>query len=747
MKTSLAACTFGVFLAASTIATAAASVDQQVVGPVGEKDKYIVSRRGGHLATVSPKGSRVTVVVDGVVGPRFDEIVETTWGAIDPRPWEGVDANLQPKGAQVTFSRSGNRYAYMARLGPEWVVMVDNKESFRIPAAGAVGAVSGIAGMAGNTDVRMEFTGLGGKHLLVAKSGLGGYELWVDGQKWPGTYASGGGGSEGTVDPIISPDGEHVAYVAQMSREKRSLVIDGKEAAYFGTRLQYTPDSKHLLCISESPKGHAVLLDGKPLFAARQILNVFVPPAGNRLIFALVHFNAEGTANEGSFLLVDGKPAEATLTKSGIGRVIFSPDGKHYAAICGELARRFVVIDGKKGQEYFNIVEKDVADLATGIRFSPDSSKVVYTAYSNGGRDQFVVMNEDESDAMTSPWFRFSPDGKRLAYGGGVGNQGQKGVLIVDGKPVPLPPEWFVESKTFTFSPDGSRYAFTAAGRGGKGVFVDGKNTEIVGDFTFSPDSKHLAILGGGGPGPEKKQGLFVDGQIVFEPASSYQRLTYCGFSPDSQHLCWEEREPAVGAKAAPGVYEIYTCVDGVPLAATRLVDPDSVQGASPDLRKFMNSGRSQGAFWQMPARWDFNPAGHLVSIAPDDDGMKRFTVTPPPDTNLDSMITEAKAGPARAAAKAAEEKKKATEAAAAKKAKVDADAAEAATKAKADADELAAKRKKDYDDAVAKRKADYDAAVAKRQADYTALLAKQKADREAALAKQAELLKQQQKK
>jgi hypothetical protein len=706
MKTAIFTLTlFALFCISGRVAPAATNVDQQVVGPAGERDKYIVSMRGAHLATVSPKGSRVTVVVDGVVGPRFDDIVEATWGAIDPRPWEGVDVNLQPRGAQVTFSKDGRRYAYVARLGQEWVVMVDNKESFRIPVAGIPG---------GNIDLRMEFSGSEGKHLLVATSGYPGYGLWVDGQKWPGTYTSGGGGSEGTVDPIISPDGEHIAYVAQISREKRALIVDGKEAPYFGTHLQYTPDSK-LLCINETPKGQAVLIDGKQLFAARQILNVYVPPVGNRLIFALVHFNAQGNANEGSFLLVDGKPVQATLTKAPyFNKVIFSPDGKRYAAVCGSAPNQFVVIDGKKGQEYFNIVDKDLGDLASGIRFSPDSSKVAYTAYANGGRDQFVVINEEESDAMGNPWFKFSSDGKHLVYGGVV-NQGQKGLLMVDGKSVPLPPGWIVSSPSFTFSPESGHYAFTATHAGDKAIFLDAKNTEIAGEFTFSPDGKHLAIKGGGGPGPEKKQGLFVDGQIVFEPNSSFQSVLYCGFSPDSQHLFWEQREPAVGAKAAPGLYERFICANGVAVPATRVVDPVSMPGVSPDLRRFMEFGRQDGTFWKTPAKWNVNEAGRLVFIAADDEGMKRFAVAPPADTSLDTMIAEAKAAPARAVAKAAEEKKKADEERAAKKAKADADAAEAAAKAKADYDEAVAKRKADYDAAVAKRKADYDAAVAAR--------------------------------
>jgi Tol biopolymer transport system component len=717
-------------------------VDQQVAGPAADKAKYVVSLRGGHLAMVAPKGSRVNVIVDGVAGPRFDDVVETG-GAIDWRPYADMDQNSDqmPRGGPVTFSKDGSRYAYLARLSQEWVLMVDNKESLRIPVAGAVGAVSGIAGMAGNHDIRIEFTGESGKHLLFAKSTYGGYELWVDGQKWPGFYQDAGNGWD-AISPLISPDGEHIAYVAQMTADardnKRVLIVDGKDAGYYAEHLQFTPDSKHLISVSQNPKGQAVLVDGKQFIAARQIVQVYVPPVGNRLITALYHFSKDGLSMEGMFLLVDGKPVEATLTTrdGSISKVIISPDGKHYAAICGKTGNLYVVIDGKKGQEYFNIVDKDVSTLAAGIRFSPDSSKVVYTAYASGGRDQFVIINEEESDAIGGPWFKFSPDGKRLAYGGVVNKGGQiTGVLMVDGKSVPLPPGWVVNSPTFTFSQESGHYAFAAgSGMYNKVVFLDGKNTEIAGEFIFSPDGRHLAIKGGGGPGPEKKQGLFVDGQIVFQPNSSYQDLVYCAFSPDSQHLFWEQREPAVGAKAAPGVQERFICVDGVPAPETRLVDPVSVATGG-ESRRFMDSGRNDGQYWQTPRRWHVNPPAKLVSLAPDDDGMKRFNVTPPPDTSLDTMIAEAIEAPKRAAAKAAEEKKKADEDKAAKKAKADKDAADAAAKAKADYDAQVAAQAKARADAQAKAKADYDARIAKQKADYDAAMAKRKADADAAAA------------
>ena len=68
-----------------------------------------------------------------------------------------------------------------------------------------------------------------------------GSTVLVDGQKMPGYFASGGGGTEGTIDPLITRDGEHFAYLAAMgthSGDKRALIVDGKEAIGFLVRVK-----------------------------------------------------------------------------------------------------------------------------------------------------------------------------------------------------------------------------------------------------------------------------------------------------------------------------------------------------------------------------------------------------------------------------------------------------------------------------------------------------------------------------
>jgi Tol biopolymer transport system component len=741
---------FALLNAAVATAFAQAKVDEQVVGPAVQDAKYVVSLRGAHLATVAPKGSRVNVIVDGVAGPRFDQIVEISNGAIDWRPYKDIDPNSdeRPQGGPVTFSKDGSRYAYLARLGQEWVIMVDNKESFRLPASGAVGAVAGIAGMAGNTDVRMEFTGESGKHLLFAKSGFSGYELWVDGRKWPGFYQD-----ADPLSPIISPDGEHIAYPAQMDADarnsKHALILDGKDTGYYGERPQFTPDSKHLICVSQNPKGgQAVLVDGKPVFAAEQIVGVYIAPVGNRLIFEAYSEGQSRLIVDGKPVMVNGKPVNLNGNSGARGnKVVFSPNGKRYAAICGQTPNAFVIVDGKKEQEYAGI--SSFGENAQTVAFSADSSKLAYIAQTQNaarGNGTFVVINGEESEGLglnTSFWF--SPDGKRIAYAGDIGSAGQqKAFLSIDGKSQPLDPKTQVQN--FTFSPDSSRYAFRSAAGGM--VFLDGKETGIVsagsqkpGDtgFQFSPDSKRFAVRGG--RPADGKNGLFVDNQLVFSPSSSYVNLQYQAFTPDSQHLLWVTQEPAIGAKAAPGNSEYVLYADGKPVARSdaALNTTNSSVGT-----KFIPYPTNS---WKMPRAWRANAAGQLNFIGVVDGDIKRHTITPAADASIASMIADIKAAEAKAItdAKAAKEKAEADKKAAAEaRAKAEADAA---AKAKADYDAQVAANAKARADAQSKAKADYDARVAKQKADYDAAMAKRKADYDAAVAARAEALKKQQQK
>src|SRR5258707_14073338 len=99
------------------VAAASPKVEEQVFGPVGQEVKYSISERGVHLASVARKGSRMNVIVDGVAGPKADEIFATVRAWIDPRNIDskhattasGRHATDQRSLEAVVFSKDGKR--------------------------------------------------------------------------------------------------------------------------------------------------------------------------------------------------------------------------------------------------------------------------------------------------------------------------------------------------------------------------------------------------------------------------------------------------------------------------------------------------------------------------------------------------------------------------------------------------------------------------------------------------------------
>ena len=701
---------FVVLLSISIVAGGQGKVEEQLAAPVAEA-KYVVSPRGARLAAVIGKRSRFVVIIDGVEGPKLDEIVTPYAAYVDPRPYlreerkYRVDAQRpsalgsQPPdatGKPVTFSRDGRRFAYVGRLGQEWVLMADGKEVLRVPVQGSA-ARGTIAGNQGTTAMHVEFTGDEGKHLMFAKSAtsadygfgtnFGAYELWVDGQKMPGVFASGTGGSpESVTDPVISRDGAHYAYAAWLEGKKRTVIVDGKDAGYAAEQLQFTSDGR-LVGLSIGEGERQVLVDGKPAFAADDIQTLYVAPQGNKILAIAASPDPSGGAI--GHLIVDGQKIESS---TGARTVVFSPNGRRYAAVCGKPGSEFVVTDGKKGQEYARVDPESVT-------FSADSQKVGYLAWVNP--KVFVVVNDEESDAFDGAVaFRFSPNGKRVAW---CGSQQGSFALYVDGKLVRRDPQLRLEK--FEFSPEGSRYAIS----GNDGIYLDGNATGLEGRFAFSPDGKHFVAFGSrrsgaaGAFAPPGQRGLFVDGHYVYGDPTSNVR--YYAFTPDSQHLYWLAFEQTKDQPTQPMVNVLY--LDGQPVARCDRID-------SKTFMDIYSSGNHQ--LIEPPPAWQMQSDGSLALLAPTGEAIKRLKVTPAAQTSVASMIATAQNSAAQASAAAAKRVEN-----------------QKAAKEKAEADRKAA-----YEKARAEKQAEYERRMAERKAAQEKAIAERKAAKEKAAAEKA---------
>jgi hypothetical protein len=671
-----AAFTFSFAALASPLHCLAAEpkVEELVVGPGNEGGSYILSPKGVRVAHIASKGTRLAVVVDGVEGPVIDELIGGS-------PMQTYSPNKAPavykaqhtwKGlagtpSSVLFSTDGKHYAYMARQGSDYIVIHDGKEIGRGPRLSL-----GLNQNAISMSPRGKFVTWGE---MKTEGGRGKWKLFVNGKAGP---------EAGHQDfPIVySPDESRYAYNAATVEDyrKQILVVDGKVMSYTGYSPQFTADSK--LLITQAP-GNAVLVDGKPLNAPGiQVEKVTMGTAGSR--FAVIVrkkvINHEGVGT----LYLDGKEVSGT---DGAMDISFSPDGKRYALRCKNVEARsfFMILDGKKGNEYQSVGDK--------VYWTPDSSKAIYNITS-GGRN-FVVVNTEEfpvqsiNALMTSP-FPMAEKGNHYAFTSGDGSNRNFSV-IVNGKQV-LPPNIWPDGSSFTFSADGSRYAYVARPVGRNeiiGLVVDGtlKNELAVSEFSgmgwtnrainvffnFSDDGKYLARMA---RKPDNTNpGLYINDKLVYPNSTG---TSHFNFSPDSKHATWLGREkkpdsPQMG-------YVAY--VDGEP---TVKFNGDTFQATD--------------------GGWEMADDGVLTFLAIHGDSVKRFRITPAADMNIEKMIVQAEEKQAAAIAAVAAAKKKAEDDAAAAAAKKKADADAAAAKRKADADAAAAARAKARQDAIDARK------------------------------------------
>jgi hypothetical protein len=416
------------------------------------------------------------------------------------------------------------------------------------------------------------------------------------------------------------------------------------------------------------------MINGRPGSRAKKILGAHMSTGGLNLL-VLAAGGQAGTPMT-QYLGTAGKKIEGSDCQI-IESLTFSPDGKRYAALCSNHSRKFMLIDGKKHQDYDGITE---------FTFSADSTKTFYVARAGG--KSFVVVNEEESEghpgmqtiaSNTSNPIRLGAGGKRVGFIGTAGTRDT--FIVVDGKTTTVKNGGFL-----TFSPDASRYAFAAGDPSFPTLYLDGveqKDVAVIATnympggspFSFSPDGKHVAHFGFINPRNDKR-GLMVNGKLVDVITGLLQVPV---FTPDGNHIFY--------ARPVPGSFEL--CVDGKP----------AVKFAGLPLP----SQSSRQPLWEMSA------GGVYTFLTVVDNMIKRFRVTPSADSSITKMIADVEAAAAKEIADAAAAKKKAADDAAALKKKQDDDRAAAAAKAKADYDA----RLKAAADAKAKAKADADARAA----------------------------------
>jgi thiol-disulfide isomerase/thioredoxin len=559
-------------------APAAPKIEERVVAPSFTPGiVYTLSPKGMHVATTHGRDGKTLVTVDGVDGPLMDSILPgAASGIVEKISTDGYYTRVPQKWTgPVAFSPNGERHAYAGQIGKETVVFLDGKEVFRGPAAPSGPAVENL--QFSPDSQRLFF------HHRTTNSHQS-YQLMMDGKPVTPPF-------EPAVMPVFSADGSRWALAASRPRNAnlKFLVIDGKEAGYAGEQPQFTPDGKRLVCIVRQWQKGSVLVDGKETVTGFGADKFVISPTGD---IGAIMIPASDNRKK---LFLNGK-----AVVDDAADVVFSPDGKRWAARCGLNQKSWVILnDGTRHKEYGPIAN---------LRFTPDSSKLVYVA--SIGDVNYVVTDGKESAGYKLIHYRpvFSETGNSFFYTAGF-MMGKLSVHYNDH----IEPESLSIGNT-TISPDGKRWAYYSQ-RADNTVrlMVNGQQTgpsamQQGGQILFSPDSKHMVA-------PLFQAYWFDDRRIVSE-------ATPIGFTPDSRHLIFRGRASTPGGETLN----------------TYFINGDLVAKVS-----------ARGSSWSgigIPKAWEQQPDGSIVFVGADPVGftgghgpIKRITVTPAPESSYAAWL------------------------------------------------------------------------------------------------------------
>ncbi|MEN6452429.1 MAG: WD40 repeat domain-containing protein [Thermoguttaceae bacterium] len=303
-----------------------------------------------------------------------------------------------------------------------------------------------------------------------------------------------------------------IAYAAMLENGGNQMIVNGvKGKKYdFICEYQFSPNSKTLVHTAEEGDEAFVVINGRegPRYGA--VLHVVISPDSKRVAY---------TTRGPNGLVVDGRwfgPYRFVEFES----MVFSPDSKHFvyaADSADEKNACRLYLDGKE-------IDRCEELHLFSVRFTPDSGSLAYVYQKGGewfvrfGATRYGPFEDADGVKMT-----ISNDSKRSAFG----VQHGKDWFLLCGDKKFGPYAW---SPTPLFSPDSKHLAHVGGPRNKATVFLDGKPLGVysgVGAWSFTPDSRHLAWIAEDG----KKSTLVIDGAHAGDDVVEFQ------FSPDGKRL------------------------------------------------------------------------------------------------------------------------------------------------------------------------------------------------------------------
>ncbi len=424
----------------------------------------VLSPDGRRYAYLDGKNKKWVVVLDGRVGPGYDEIGQNTlvfspdgrrFGYVaGPKgiAFAVIDGEPGPEFQNISlpvFSSDSKRVAYLAFQGGSWSPVIDGKkEQFSIRYV---------------SEAPVQFS-RDGRHLL--------FFGWEEKE-----------GTEGRMSVVL--DGKIVARHEDVMFERLSRKAD---------RLVYVAEDDHFAVIDNGKRG--------PEFMG--IWSLELSPDERRVLYT-------ASDPDGWHVVVDGKVGPSFEEIRGAG---FSADSRHFSYLGRKDGKWRAVVDGKLGPQF---------DGAALYRRMPGDPTRVHAITWSGGRwhstlngrvqaswegpeDAVAYEQSSEADIRASrrilrngpEVFVFSRDGKRVARTVTVGSRFR--IDVDDGKGPELKD---FDMGSITFSADGKHVAYRGALGLGWAVYVDGAPGPLVDRIfprrpKFQPDGSLVYLAADG---------------------------------------------------------------------------------------------------------------------------------------------------------------------------------------------------------------------------------------------------------
>jgi hypothetical protein len=402
--------------------------------------------------------------------------------------------NFKVRDGTLTVSADGQRIAWAREVDDGWAVELDGKVQATHEQVGPLKA-----GQAGEASV--EFPGFrpmvfsaDSQHLAYSGHDEGSWFVIHDGRKGK-PYENVGG-------PVLSRDGGHLAYAAD-NDEGWCVVSDGVEGKTYEKvgPPAISPDGKHVAYVARVGGKERMVVDGvegKPydrISIIPKLMAMFFNP---HMVVAWPLFSLDGRVaypakNAGGwYMVVDGQEGEVF---EDVHDPTFSPDGKRLAYPAKKKGSKWsVVIDGQALGSFDETSKAFTSDSTVRpVVFSPDGRHYAAAVKVSGKWSVFVdgaMSGKETYDETELPVF--SPDGNRLAY---VAKKGKQWVAVTDG----VAQKPYVAVRQPVFSPDGSHVAYAAAYSQGTWVVVvdgvEGKVNHGLGSVVVFDDNTHLHYL------------------------------------------------------------------------------------------------------------------------------------------------------------------------------------------------------------------------------------------------------------